>query len=759
MQYTNWQSSGADGAGGIRAPLSIAALALALVGVCLLGLGGTWSLALAPLLLGAALLIFAFGLRPVPEHGRLTSLADRLTADIESIKDLQWEIRERERRYRDLLDHQDEIIARRDAHGNLSFVNDAFCRTFGVERDDVLGAPLTLPILDSEDEADSEEGGAARSTRVIELTTTSGPRWFVWEDFALPPEDGKPREIQSVARDVTEQRASEMALARARDDAMTASQAKSQFLASMSHEIRTPMNGILGMTGLLLDTKLSPEQLTYARAISVSATTLLSLIDEVLDFSKIEAGKMELRPAPFDLSEAIQGVVELLAPRAREKELEIGWVAAPDLPQRVVGDEMRVRQVLINLVGNAIKFTEHGGVGLSVRRVGHPANAKPPVIRFDVTDTGPGVRPEALERIFAEFEQADQGPTRRHGGTGLGLTISKRLVQAMGGDIRVESRPGAGTTFSVELPLDAPADTPLLGATWQKPSPRERVLILLDGHTEAALAKELVTSVGAPVTCAARADAASLAEHAARKGAPFTVLLTDLANAERGATELVPLLGRAPGQPGPRVVVIIDPGEREAFAALADQDIASFLVRPVRPVSALTQLFAPREATNSPVYRLGRTGPSGGRSQAATGLSVLLAEDNDINALLARTVLAKAGATVTHARDGSEAIKKARDALDSGRGFDLILMDIHMPSVGGIEAAARIRALYPGSSDPGTGRPPIVALTANAFAEDRESYLAAGLDDYLAKPFEKRDLEELIGRWQAESAAAGSGAA
>lgn len=756
MQYTNWQSSGADGAGGVRAPLTIAALALALIGLCLLGLGGTGTLALAPLLLGFALFVVAMRIQPTADHSRLAALADRLNTDIESIKDLQWEIRERERRYRDLLDHQDEVIARRDWQNNLSFVNDAFCRTFGVARDDVLGAPLTLPILDSESGSRSEETGAGRSTRVIELNTTSGPRWFVWEDFVLPSEDGTAGEVQSVARDVTEQRAAELALARARDEAMTANQAKSQFLASMSHEIRTPMNGILGMTGLLLDTKLSPEQLTYAHAISASATTLLSLIDEVLDFSKIEAGKMELRPAPFDLSEAIQGVVELLAPRAREKGLEIGWLVAPDLPQRVVGDEIRVRQVLINLLGNAIKFTEHGGVSLSVGQAASSDDGRP-VLRFDVTDTGPGVRADALERIFAEFEQADQGPTRRHGGTGLGLTISKRLVQAMGGDIRVANQTGAGTTFSVDLPLEAPIDTPRLGAAWPKPRPGERVLILLEGQTEATIAREVIANAGASVTCVSRAEAKNVAQRGANEGAPYTALLTDLANAEYGARSLVPLLGRAEGQPETRVVVVIDPGERDAYAALADQGQTAFLVRPVRPVSALTRLFTPPEAPQKSVHRLGSG--TAARAHAATGLSVLLAEDNDINALLARTVLMKAGATVTRARNGAEAISKAKDALGTGSGFDLILMDIHMPDVGGIEAAARIRALYPGSAEPGTGRPPIVALTANAYAEDRESYLAAGLDDYLAKPFEKRDLEELVQRWQRNRYAAGAGAA
>ncbi|MEM7399672.1 MAG: ATP-binding protein [Pseudomonadota bacterium] len=747
MQYTNWQSFGADGAGGVRTSFSMAALALVLIGLSLLGTESVGPLTLAPLLLGVAILVVALRHRPPPDREQLQSLAFRLNTDLESIKDLQWEIREREIRYRDLLDHQDDVIVRRDADGNLSFINDAFCRTFGVTRDVALGRPLDLPILNSDTGQATGETGTGRTTRVIELATTQGPRWFVWEDFVLPRPNGKACEVQSVARDVTEQRASELALAAARDQAMTASQAKSQFLASMSHEIRTPMNGILGMTGLLLDTKLSPEQRTYARAISSSATTLLGLIDEVLDFSKIEAGKMELRSAPFDLSEAVQGIVELLAPRAHDKHLEIAWMIAPNLPQQVLGDEARIRQVLLNLLGNAIKFTEQGSVTLEVSRLDEPSSTASTTIRFDVTDTGPGVEPEALERIFAEFEQVDQSPVRRHGGVGLGLAISKRLVNAMGGDIAVSSQLGAGAHFTVELPLKIPSGTPLLGEAWPKPMPGTNVLILLEGKAEMSIARDLVADSGASVTCVNGDEAESVSIRAARDGAPFTVLLTDMANTEHVAA-IKPYLSCEPGEPNPRVVVTIDPGERDAYVALDEQGITSFLVRPVRPVSALTQLFAPhQQSAEHVVRRLNGARKASASREAVTRLRVLLAEDNDINALLACTVLQHAGADVTRARDGADAIVKARDAVEAGHGFDLIFMDMHMPEVGGVESASKIRALYDESAMPGAGRPPIVALTANAYAEDRASYLAAGLDDYLAKPFDKRDLEEVVGRW------------
>jgi len=759
VQDTIWQSFGADSAGGMRVRVAAAILASALIGLAVASLGGTAALALLCAFLGGALLPVAAGWRPEADSRPLEAIANRLDSSLESIKDLQWEVRERETRYRDLLDHQDEVIARRDADGLLSFVNDAFCRTFGVVRSDVLGRPLSLPILGSEAAQNKGARSASRNTRVIELATVSGPRWFVWEDFALPG-NGKARsETQSVGRDVTEQREAELALARARDQALTASQAKSQFLASMSHEIRTPMNGILGMTDLLLDTELSPEQLTYARAISTSATTLLALIDEVLDFSKVEAGKIGLRPAPFQISNTIQGVVELLAPRARDKGLEIGWFAAPDLPRTFVGDEMRIRQVLMNLVGNAVKFTEKGGVSLTATCVPDPRHETRTVLRFAVTDTGPGVPPQALGRIFSEFEQAEQGPARRHGGTGLGLAISKKLVEAMGGEIRVESRPGPGAVFTVELPLEAPQRTPALGEAWPKPPADERVLIVLNGEVEANLTEMLLTALGVPAVRASLADCARVAEGAAARGEPFTALVTDKAGAASGAGAAIPLLACPSSQSKPRAVVAIDPSDRDAYPALSAKGFTGYLVRPVRPASALTQLFAPWADIPRTDGPLDRPDAARGSLHPAKGLSILLAEDNDINALLARTVLEKAGASVVHARNGAEAIARVRDAKDAERGFDLVLMDIHMPDMDGVEAASRIRALYPAGARPGADRPPIVALTASAFTEDRASLLASGLDDYLAKPFEKADLANILVRWLGAPPSAGAGAA
>jgi len=767
VQRKIWQSFGAESAGGVGVRVALSFFALALVALSFALLGTATTLALLPLVLGVALLAAVADRKADSGNARLEALTERLDSSLESLKDLQWEVRERETRYRDLLDHQGDVILRRDADRRLSFVNDAFCRTFSMEREAALGQIFYLPTISN----DSAETGLPnrsdeRRSRVVELSTAAGPRWFVWEDFVVSAHDGVVSEIQSVGRDITEQRAAELALADARDQAMTASHAKSRFLASMSHEIRTPMNGILGMTGLLLDTELSPEQRTYARAISTSATTLLSLIDEVLDFSKIEAGKIELRAAPFDIADAAQGVVELLAPRGRDKGLEIGWFAAPDLPKTVIGDEMRVRQILMNLMGNAIKFTDHGGVALSLGRAPGTPHADGTVLRFAVRDTGPGVRPDAIDRIFAEFEQAEQGPARRHGGTGLGLAISKRLVDEMGGRIEVTSVPGAGATFSVDLPFAAPASVGALGAEWPRPHDGERVLIVLEGAIEAALVGDLLVAMGASVARVREKDAARVAADAADKGMPFSALLTDKANVGADIGRLLPLLTAPKGADrAPRAVVILDPGERSEIANLRAQGFNGYLVRPVRPVSALTQLFGNAERGQTRSVDTAIKAPVPPRdTDSAAGLSILLAEDNEINALLASTVLEKSGARVVRARDGAEAIAKARGERGDGEepGFDLVLMDIHMPDMDGVEAARGIRALYPDDARPGAGRPPIVALTANAFAEDRAAYLAAGLDDYLAKPFDRQDLAALLSRWGGgaeDRGQAGAGAA
>ena len=307
------------------------------------------------------------------ELQRFKAIGDRLERGLEALKDIQWEVRENEARYRDLLDNQADLILRRDAQGCLTFVNQAFCRVFGVDRNSVLGRPFAPRVLDGDNATPLAPGGALRQQRYAqEIETARGPRWFEWEEHAVQGHEPAACEVQCLGRDITERRSSEADLKEARKQAEAANRAKSRFLAAMSHEIRTPMNGILGMTSLLGDTELTPEQRTYAHAIQRSARTLLSLIDEILDFSKIEADKLQLNSVPLAIDECVQGVVELLAPKAYEKGIEIAWAVDPSVPRQLMGDEVRVRQIVTNLVGNAIKFTDSGGVLVTVARRASP---------------------------------------------------------------------------------------------------------------------------------------------------------------------------------------------------------------------------------------------------------------------------------------------------------------------------------------------------------------------------------------------------
>ncbi len=301
------------------------------------------------------------------EIERFSAIGARLERGLEGLKDIQWEIRENEARYRDLLDNQADLILRRDAQGRLTFVNQAFCRVFGVDRNAVLGRPFAPRVLAGDKATPLAPGGALRrQCYAQEIETASGPRWFEWEEHAVQAHEAAIPEVQCLGRDITERRSDEAELKEARKQAEAANRAKSRFLAAMSHEIRTPMNGILGMTSLLIDTELSLEQRTYANAIERSARTLLTLIDEILDFSKIEADKLQLNSVPLAIDECVQGVVELLAPKAYEKGIDIAWAVDPSLPRSLLGDEVRVRQIVTNLVGNAIKFTDSGGVLVTV---------------------------------------------------------------------------------------------------------------------------------------------------------------------------------------------------------------------------------------------------------------------------------------------------------------------------------------------------------------------------------------------------------
>lgn len=533
--------------------------------------------------------------------------------------------------------------------------------------------------------------------------------------------DEAARELETLRNEIAALRAT----AEGRDRAEAASLTKSRFLASVSHEIRTPLNGILGLAQLLAMTRLNAEQASYVEAIRDCSRSLAQLIDDILDFSKIEAGKTEVRRDAFPLTPVIEGVVELLAPRAQSKNLEIASFIAPDVPRKIVGDAARVRQILINLVGNAVNFTQSGGVGLRVF-CGDDGE-----LLFEVSDTGPGVPPEARRNIFEEFEQVDGSTSRQNKGVGLGLAISRRLARRMGGRLELTEGSEKGAKFVFALPLatlgrsidedEAPQAKRLDGG---------RVLIVAHSVFEAPLMASTLESAGADAEIASGVDQ-GLARLTRPSPISFNAVIIDCQLGEE-ATERLAGAARAAGVN--RVLLLFSPLERHAFGEAALRHCDGWLVKPVRANSLVEHVsfekLQPEPSNSDPP------------KQTLRGLSILIAEDNEINALIASRHLEKLGAKVALAENGVRAVELARAAIDGGtRPFDLILMDLFMPQLDGLEASQRIRL---SEARAHAAHTPILALTASGLEEDERAARAAGVNALLTKPVDFDTLSRTI---------------
>ncbi|HEY0302727.1 MAG TPA: ATP-binding protein, partial [Rhizomicrobium sp.] len=537
------------------------------------------------------------------------------------------------------------------------------------------------------------------------VRTAYGWRWIAWEDYAVRDASGRLVEVQSVGRDITERKALEDAITDARDKAEAGSRAKSGFLATMSHEIRTPMNGVLGMARLLLETELRPEQRTYVEAVSQSGEALLTLIGDILDFSKIESGTFRPEEDEVELRGLVEGVVELSSPRAHDKGIELVAVVGAAVPQVIRSDGVRLRQVLTNLIGNAVKFTERGGVELHVHVVAlHDRH----FVRFDVRDTGVGVPKEKRDEIFNEFVQADSSHARKFGGSGLGLAISKKLVEAMGGEIGIEEAAGGGSQFWFTLPavvVRPAAETDGAALAGLTIAIATRNAILREG-----LAAQIRSAGGTVVT----PDA-----HSGR----LDLVLID------AGTEADP---RPPQPADPRIpsLVLLTSAARSQLGARRELGFAGYLVKPVRRATLIERIrFRPEQLAYAPPPQRQAPAPAvalAPAAQAGNRLRILLAEDNPINALLTRELLRRRGHTVVEVTSGEAAVK----AMETDR-FDIVLTDIHMPGMDGIEATQAIRA---GETASGRDRTPIVALTADALETGKRACKDAGMDGFLTKP-------------------------
>lgn len=639
-------------------------------------------------------------------------------------------------------------FVRKDRDGRFVYVNDMFASLIGMPVDQIIGKTVadfySSELAAGSKEEDEEVMASGRVVEdVFDEIINGSTRYFASRKGPVWNDAKEVIGIQTIFWDITEQRLAEMALETEREElraariaAEQANRAKSDFLANMSHEIRTPMNAIIGITDLLLETQLDSVQREYLKMIQDSGDSLLGLLNDILDFSKIEAGKLELEQVAFDVRETIGNTLKGLSFRSQNKGLELACRLAPEIPERLIGDSNRLRQVIINLVGNAIKFTEVGEILVEVECLDKSQDHA--TLGVVVTDTGIGIGPKSLERIFCEFEQADASTTRKYGGTGLGLAICARLVQMMGGTIDVESEVGTGSKFrfTISLPLDVEPE----GAS-QRPRPEVegvRVLVVDDNLTNCRILNEMLSSWGILTSTASNGQSAlKMLSDAHQEQNGFDLVISDLNMPEMDGFHLAESIVQR-SLLEPKSIIILTSGARPwQSSSLSNLGVEAQLLKPVKQSeiydAIVSSLSSGTRTSSSPSLLGNGQGELG--AEVMRPLRVLLAEDNQVNQKLAIGILDKLGHSVTLASTGIEALRKL-----SSSEFDVVLMDVQMPDMDGLEATRELRR-----REQVTGQHvPVIAMTAHAMKGDRENCLAAGMDDYLSKPIRSRDIAEKL---------------